>query len=198
MGNSGRLMHTPGKVPGRGLTISSKGNGKTKSARVDFTGVYNILFETAVAAEDELRNTLDDIGRQGAEYMKGLIATRSTGWGEFMKSQGLGHGSGRNRTGQMSRDVTYRAEVGPKKQYVRVGWVNNYEDYYGYQETGFRNFGVWKPPLMETEPFIGKTWKWTEGMFALFDTRQYIKNIKGAEAAKMKTKIVNRMNGKKR
>jgi hypothetical protein len=191
---TGRLMHIPGMVPPRGLTVSSRGNGKTKSLRSDVSEIYNDLVMTGLITQEELGETLQDIARQGAEYMKELIATRSTGWGEFMRSQGLGHGEGRNRTGQMSRDVTYRAEVGPKKQYVRIGWIRNYEDYYGYQETGFRNFGVWNPPLMETQPYIGKTWQWTEGMFALFDTREYVKNITDIETRKMKRRIVSRMN----
>ena len=196
---TGRLMHKPGSVPGRGFTVSSRGkNGSGKSARADFTGAYELLADIGNTTELELRDTLEEIGRLGAEYMQDLIATRSTGWGEFMRSEGLGHGPGRNRTGQMSRDVMYRAEVGPKKQYVRVGWLKNYEDYYGYQETGFRNFGRWNPPLQYTSPFIGKTWQWTEGMFALFDTREYLKNIKNVEAAKMEKRIISKVNGRKR
>lgn len=194
-----RMMSVPGSVPRRGLTVSTRGkNGSGKSARVDFTGVYEFLYDVLDTTEVELRNTLEEIGKEAAEYMQNLIATRSTGWGEFMRSEGLGHGPGRNRTGQMSRDVTYRAEVGPKRQYVRVGWIKNYEDYYGYQETGFRNYGRWNPPLQYTTPYIGKNWKWTEGMFALFDTREYVKSIKKARAIQTKNNIVNSVNKRKR
>jgi hypothetical protein len=173
-------------------------NGLGKSLRADFTGAYDALYDIWDTSEVELRNSLEEIGKMGAEYMQNLIATRSTGWGEFMRSQGLGHGPGRNRTGQMSSDIMYRAEVGQKKQYVRVGWLKNYEDYYGYQETGFRNYGRWNPPLDTTQPFIGKSWQWTEGMFALFDTRVYVKGLRDAEVAGMAKRIANNVNGRKR
>lgn len=191
-----RIMSTPGKLPPRFLTVSARGkNGRTKYARVDFTGAFDILGEINKAANEELRGALEIAAKSGAEYMKQLIERRSTGWGEFMISQGYPHGPGRNQTGQMSRDVTFRSEAGPKKVYADFGWIENYQKYYGYQETGFRNFGKWPKPLRDNFPFTPasrENWKWTEGMFALFDARQYVKAMAGLLARETAQKVAAR------
>lgn len=78
--------------------------------------------------EDALRLAMED----GAEIMRNNIATRGT------VNSGK---SGRIETGKMIGDVKSRVYPGTDKgnQVGRFGWIDNREDYYGYQEGGFEH-----------------------------------------------------------
>jgi hypothetical protein len=131
------------------------------------------------AANDEMRESVEQMARFGADKMQELISQRGTDFSAEAYSAGINRRPGRQRTGQMYNDVKWRAEVGPKKIFASFGWIYNFQDYYAYQETGFMNRGGWARPLQGNAPFIrpeGQA-KWTEGMFALFDARQYVKDI---------------------
>jgi len=125
-----------------------------------------------------MRSGIEQMARFGSDKMRELILQRGTDFSAEAYSEGINKQQGRYRTGKMYDDVQWRAEVGPKKIYASFGWIYNFQDYYAYQETGFRNRGGWARPLQGNAPFIRTNgWKWTEGMFALFDARQYVKDI---------------------
>jgi hypothetical protein len=177
---------TPGKKPPRKYT--------SKYARVDLTGPYGVIEEMGKAANEEMRTGMEQMARFGSDKMRELILQRGTEFSDEAYSQGINRQRGRYRTGRMYEDVTWRAEVGPKKFLASFGWLYNYQDYYGYQETGFRNRGGWARPLGDNRPFIRgeNDWKWTEGMFALFDARQYVKDIAKVIGPKIASKVAAR------
>ena len=78
--------------------------------------------------EDALKLAMED----GAEIMRSNIATRGTA------KSGK---AGRIDTGKMIGDVKSRVYPGTDKgnRVVRFGWIDNREDYYGYQEGGFEH-----------------------------------------------------------
>jgi hypothetical protein len=174
------LKWIPGMTPPRSLTTVVRApNGSIKSARVDLTRVYGIIGEMGQAANEEMRTGMEQMARFGSDKMRELILQRGTDFSEEAYAEGINQQRGRYRTGKMYDDVQWRAEIGPKKIYARFGWIYNFQDYYAYQETGFMNRGGWARPLQGNSPFIrakGKA-KWTTGMFALFDARQYVKDI---------------------
>lgn len=78
----------------------------------------------------------------GAEVMRHVISTSGTGWDDR-----LGPADGRIESGRMLADVKYdkRAAGGLSRlsgrvsRSARFGWLQRYQDYYGYQEQGFEN-----------------------------------------------------------
>lgn len=82
--------------------------------------------------EDGLEEALQNAMEDGAQIMRDNIATRGT-----VKSGK----AGRIDTGQMIGDVKARIYPGTVKgnQVGRFGWIDNREDYYGFQEGGFEH-----------------------------------------------------------
>lgn len=82
--------------------------------------------------EDGVEQALQNAMEDGAEIMRNNIATRGTA------KSGK---AGRIETGKMSGDVKARVYPGTDKgnQVGRFGWIDNREDYYGYQEGGFEH-----------------------------------------------------------
>lgn len=78
--------------------------------------------------EEALQLAMDD----GAQIMRDNIATRGTA------KSGK---AGRIETGKMIGDVKARVYPGTDRgnQVGRFGWIDNREDYYGYQEGGFEH-----------------------------------------------------------
>lgn len=82
--------------------------------------------------EDGAEAVLEQAMEDGAESMRHHIRTRGTA------KSGK---QGRIETGAMLEDVKSRVYPGTKKGNVvgRFGWIDNREDYYGYQEGGFEH-----------------------------------------------------------
>lgn len=102
-----------------------------------------------VRVEDGASEVLKQAMEDGAESMRHHIRTRGTA------KSGK---AGRIDTGKMLSDVTSKVYPGTEKgnQVGRFGWVDNREDYYGFQEGGF-------------EHVSGGT---VEGMYAMVDAAE--------------------------
>ena len=89
----------------------------------------------------ETKNMLEEIGDASKEEMQRIIRDSESSWGRFRISAGLGgKGTGRYDTGEMHDSVTYVTEQAKDRISVRVGWVRNFQDYFGYQDSGFKNW----------------------------------------------------------
>jgi hypothetical protein len=138
----------------------------------------------------------------GEENMKRLIQQRGTPFSSIAASQGLNKGPGRVRTGTMLDSVSSRVEAGPKRIYASFGWIKNFEQYFSYQETGFRN--LWYALKSKNGRLwykngrlgVGKrrTPIWTPGMFALWDSRIRVKTHMSKLVSDTEQKIVKRIN----
>ena len=151
----------------------------TRYARVDFTKGEALLRNLGKAANEEMRALMEQVAYTGAERMKERILDSGTAFSARALKEGINKKRGRYRTGAMYNDVTWRAEIGPKRFYAVFGWIKRMQDYYQYQETGFRNHFFWASPLKANEPVWrnGGAYKITQGMFALWDARQEARNL---------------------
>lgn len=100
-----------------------------------------VLRSRAKAIQDGSDEVVEDAAEYGAARMREMIASRGTGY--------VGRGpratpDGRIDTGQMYDDVSVgNVRHNPSGVAVNFGWVGNVEDYYRYQEDGFKNV----PPM---------------------------------------------------
>lgn len=105
--------------------------------------------QKTVRIEDGATQALEQAMDDGAESMRYHIMSRGTA------KSGK---AGRVDTGKMLSDVTSKVYPGTEKgnQVGRFGWIENREDYYGFQEGGFEHVN-------------GGT---VEGMYAMVDARE--------------------------
>lgn len=99
-----------------------------------------------------LTKNMDEAGQISELEAHKFIDMAGTGnaWsGDFTDRGGgkrSGPSAGRIDTGFMQRDYQYRTTKG-KNVGLDVGWINNYEDYYGAQDAGFSAPGYRTNPL---------------------------------------------------
>lgn len=88
--------------------------------------------QKVVRIEDGASEALEQAMEDGAESMRYHIKTRGTA------KSGK---AGRIDTGAMLNDVKAKVYPGTERgnQVGRFGWIENREDYYGYQEGGFEH-----------------------------------------------------------
>lgn len=152
-------------------------------ARVDMMPAMDVLTRIGEVAIEESYAMLEKAAYIGEENMKRLIEQRGTKFSTNAAAQGINKGPGRIRTGKMYDSVSSRVEVGPKKVYASFGWLKNFEKYFSYQETGFVN--RWYALKSKAGNYwfkngrlgvgMRKTPVWTQGMFALWDSRIRVK-----------------------
>ena len=107
---------------------------------------------TASRLEDMSKNIakraheeLKEVAKEGETKLKGMIRAKGTGKGWYWDYGGMAHGhpgrlggyGGRVASGKMLNAVTSEVRAGGSSAEARIGWVKEYEDYFGYQETGF-------------------------------------------------------------
>lgn len=184
-----------GKTPPRTM--------RTQYARVELGGLIDLLFEIDNAAYDEAEAMLEKAARIGEENMKRLIQQRGTPFSARARAEGINIGPGRIRTGLMYDSVKSRIEVGGKRVNAAFGWIDRFEDYFSYQETGFQN--LWYAIKLKSGKVFQKNGKvqigkrktpiWTNGMFALWDSRIRVQTHLPKLAEDAAAKIVKRVNG---
>lgn len=117
---------------------------------------------------EESKEALRQAAEDGAAIMRDMIESRETGrdWGTdfpgFRNSTPGRFGShdGRVASGKMRDGVTSSyTESGKGNAVARFGWLDGVEDYYMYQEGGFRHY---------------VTGAWIEGMYAMQDSRDWV------------------------
>lgn len=183
-----------GKTPPRSM--------RTQYARVELGGLVDLLFEIDNVAYDEAQQMLDKAAKIGEENMKRLIRERGTQFSKRAQSEGINKGPGRIRTGLMYDSVSSRVEVGPKRINATFGWIDRFEKYFSYQETGFQN--LWYSLKLRSGRIFQKNGRvavgkrrtpiWTNGMFALWDSRIRVQTHLPKLAEDAAAKIVRRIN----
>jgi len=153
-----------------------------KTVRVDTDGVFTIVRLLEKELSVELAEAMDELGKVGEKEMRRIITNTPSHFSDTKRQYGIGP-AGRIRTGAMLRSVGSRLRGGVKDLWVEVGYLRNYQDYFGYQDQGFMN--VWK--LVGFNPMLGKPTapnapdgflfdrvpgRKTQGIFALRDARQ--------------------------
>lgn len=153
------------------LTINLKGVGR-KTNRLK-----QIILEESVKMAEE-------VGELGELEVKSNIAASGTPFSLKARQAGINKGPGRYRTGLMYNSVSHLVSKSGGNVIARFGFVKRFEDYFRYQELGFRNkfiaaydgSGNLKvrggAPVIRRNPFGG--FKNTPGMFAIRDARTAI------------------------
>jgi hypothetical protein len=176
-------------------------------ARFGRVEVRGVLSKPGVMKQillDEAALMAGELADFGAERMREYIKQRGTAFSAAAASAGVNRGPGRIRTGNMYNSVASRVESGGSKTLAAFGWLTNFEEYFQYQETGFRNrfIAMYTPggrlltqgskPIVRRNPFGG--YKNTPGMFALRDSRADVENQVPKAAQKYRSRITRKMN----
>lgn len=146
----------------------------------------------------------EEIGEIGVEAMVGQFLLSETDFSRAAQAVGLNIGPGRQRTGRLLSSYDFRVESGPSLTRVVVGYLNNFQDYFMFQEEGYEN--VWRgsydaqgrlrleggTPRVFVDTENGP--KETEGIFALVAARNAIEMEMPRLIKKYKTRITKRIN----
>jgi hypothetical protein len=146
----------------------------------------------------ETKVMLTEIGEASKEEMQRIIRESVSPWGKFRMSEGLGgKGAGRYDTGLMHDSVTYVTEQAKDRVSVRVGWVRNFEDYFGYQEGGFKNWYT-LGGFFNNRPWFRRMPAPVdqEGIFALRDSRMLAVQLMGEKVGQFIAKFKKIADGK--
>lgn len=186
----------------------------TQFARVNVTGILQRPGAIKNIIDEEARLMAEEVAKFGAERMKEYIKQRGTSFSRAAQAAGINKGPGRIRTGNMYNSVDYRVEAGGSRVSGAFGWIRNFEQYFEYQEMGFRNIFIASyagsslrvagsnagrfiragGPIVRKNPFGG--YKNTPGMFALRDARADVQNEIPRLAQKYRSRITRKLNGK--
>lgn len=178
----------------------------TKFSRIDITGILQKPEIAKKIVEEETRLMAEELAKFGSEKMRQYIKERGTSFSAAAASAGINRGPGRIRTGNMFNSVDYRVESGPTKTSAAFGWIRNFENYFVYQELGFKNIYIASytgsgklrvvggQPVVRKNPYGGS--KNTKGMFALRDARADAQAEVPRLTKKYKAKITRRLNKK--
>lgn len=136
-------------------------------------------------AKEIFFQAMDEVGRVGEDAMRQKIERTSSKHARSGLKAKLGFSAGgRIRTGKMYKSVGSRPRRGAKTYQVEVGYVGSKEEYFKWQEIGFKNvwkfFGQWDRPY-SSAPNAPAGWLFrrlnrskapkVEGLFALRDAR---------------------------
>lgn len=114
--------------------------------------------------QEEKQNAMEVLARGAVTAWRNALDKATTQWG-FKRMAGrsgnsvfapYGRSAGRNDSGQMMDDLGYSVNVNGGNASVTVGWVENYEDYYGRQEEGFTSNTIFKG-ARNNSPRFGKS-----------------------------------------
>jgi hypothetical protein len=177
-----------------------------KFARVELRG----LLERPGLAKEVLGRRAKEMALElaefGAERMRDYVRQRGTTFSAAAQAAGINRGPGRIRTGNMYDSIGARSEGGKVKTLAAFGWIRNFEQYFIYQETGFRNRFLASydsggrlvtrnnQPVVRMNPYGG--YKNTPGMFALRDARADVESKLPSLTQKYRTRITKEINGK--
>lgn len=181
-------------------------------ARVNVSGILQRPGAAKRIIDEEARLMAEEIGKFGAERMREYIKNRGTAFSRAAQSAGINKGPGRIRTGKMYNAVDHRVEAGGSRVSGAFGWIRNFEEYFEYQELGFRNIFIASyagsslrvagsssgrfitagGPIVRKNPYGG--YKKTPGMFALRDARADVQAELPKIARKYRSRITRKLN----
>ena len=174
-----------------------------RSTRTDINKMFLKFNKADDIVRQEAEAMAREVGEIGALEMKTNILASGTRFSQAARNAGINAGPGRYRTGKMYNSVESRVESGPSRISSAFGWIRNFEEYFIYQELGFRNFFIASytqsgklrvvnnSPVISRNPFGG--YKNTKGMFALRDAtatvQQELPRISRNYSAKISRRI---------
>lgn len=176
----------------------------TRYARINTSELLKRGNQAKKVIQEEARRMAEEAAQFGEERMKEYIRERGTRFSDAAQQAGVNRGPGRIRTGNMYNSVSSRVESGSSRTLAAFGWLRNFEEYFQYQETGFRNrfIAMYTPggrllvqgskPIIRRNPFGG--YKNTPGMFALRDARADVETYLPKLTTKYRTRITKRIN----
>jgi uncharacterized protein (DUF169 family) len=176
---------------------------------INISGLERKLASAKEIIKQESKLMAEELAEFGAERMREYIKQRGTKFSAAAAAAGLNKGPGRIRTGKMYDSVDARVSlVGSNASGTRVsaefGWIRNFEEYFEYQETGFKNNFIAAytgsgrlrivngGPVIMRNPFGG--YKNTKGMFALRDSGADAESQLPRLTTKYKSRITRRIN----
>lgn len=177
--------------------------------RINISGLERKLASAREIIREESRLMAGELAEFGAERMREYIKQRGTKFSAAAAAVGVNRGPGRIRTGKMYDSVDARVSlVGSNASATRVsaefGWIRNFEQYFEYQETGFKNkfiaayTGAGRLRLINGSPIIMRNpfggYKNTKGMFALRDSGLDAESELPRLTKKYKSRITRRIN----
>jgi hypothetical protein len=161
---------------------------------VDASRFLSGFDKSITEVSQEIEDLTIEAAKIGAERVKYYIATRGTNkiwgnpnaqpfkpsfwWSSKTQQYRDRSTSARFDSGDMFMAVNTKIQSGEKQSRAVFGWVNDPENYYKYQETGFFNV---------------KAGKQVEGMFALRDARKDVIAALPKLAKKYSTRIARRL-----
>lgn len=156
------------KLPG---SIYDSGN---KSFRTQVLKKQAQLEAMMRAVPEETRNVLSEIGLESKEEMQRIIRESTSPFGLIRRQYGMGRSAGREDTGEMYDSVAYTTEIAADRISVRVGWLYNFKEYFGFQENGFKQWftlsGFWNGVFLFSKRQSPVD---QEGIHALRDARMF-------------------------
>lgn len=176
----------------------------TRFVRTDINKLFKKFDMSEDFVREEAKNLAEEIGELGSMEMKTNILASGTRFSQAARNAGINQGPGRYRTGKMYKSVEYRVEAGPSRISAAFGWIRNFEDYFIYQELGFRNIFIASytgsgnlrvangQPVVRKNPYGG--FKRTKGMFALRDATQSVQRELPRIARKYDQRLSRKIN----
>lgn len=177
---------------------------RQQAVRVNLNNFYKKMDAAEASMTIASAEAVDELGQIGADEMRKVIRESESSFSSTKLQYGLGP-AGRIRTGAMLRSVASRLRRGTSQIIVEVGYLRNYQDYFGYQDQGFLN--VWKivgynpnlgyptapnaPNGFLFEKYSGSK---TEGIFALREARQRMLDEAPRVMRKAEGRITRRIN----
>lgn len=153
-------------------------------ARINISGALKKIQGIERIIEEESVKMAKEIAEFGEQEMKSNILASGTAFSQKARQAGLNQGSGRYRTGNMFNAVKSRVEDGGANVRSAFGWIQEFEQYFLYQENGFNNkffanyTGNGRLIIQNGGPSLKRATypRRTKGMFALRDARQTVVN----------------------
>lgn len=154
--------------------------------RINISGALSKLKNIEQIVMEEAAKMAEEVAEFGEQEMKTNILASGTAFSQKARQAGINQRSGRYRTGEMYNSVKSRVEAGRVQVRAAFGWIENFKDYFRYQELGFKNRFLANytstgrlivqdgRPSVRLNPFGG--YKNTKGMFALRDARRTVEN----------------------
>jgi len=118
------------------------------ASRIDDPNNFGRWAETKIgSSESMVKNIVDTAVTEGASVMREIISNQGTNkdWGSSWPSRAQGRksssGIGRIDTGEMLKSVDSKiVQSGKGRTVGEFGWLNNQEEYFIYQDKGFRHW----------------------------------------------------------
>jgi hypothetical protein len=175
-------------------------------SKIDVTKALAKLDLSEKVMREESIKLAGEIAELGELEMKANILTSGTQFSDAARAAGINSGPGRYRTGAMYNAVQSRVQAGASTVSAAFGWIRNFQEYFLYQELGFRNLFIASyigsgqlrvvggQPVIRRNPYGG--YKRTPGMFALRDAAAEVQRQTPKFVARYVKNISRRVNKK--